>query len=141
VIGGGIGILAGIVVITVIAAAGIGIGATITGGDIVTPIVGTLALGLFALAMAGIGVAIAGVVGTGVAGGAVALIAILKWFVDIIAPALTLPDAVHQLALTAHFGLPMLGQWDVAGIVASLVLAAGGVAVGAWGFRRRDLRG
>jgi hypothetical protein len=36
--------------------------------------------------------------------------------------------------------LPMLGQWDPAGIVASLVLAFGGVSVGAWGFARRDIR-
>jgi hypothetical protein len=35
----------------------------------------------------------------------------------------------------------MLGQWDPVGIVASVVLAVGGVALGAWGFRRRDLRG
>jgi hypothetical protein len=34
----------------------------------------------------------------------------------------------------------MLGQWDGVGIVASLVLAVGGVALGAWGFNRRDLR-
>jgi hypothetical protein len=34
----------------------------------------------------------------------------------------------------------MLGQWDPAGIVASLVLAVGGVLVGAWGFARRDIR-
>jgi hypothetical protein len=35
----------------------------------------------------------------------------------------------------------MLGRWDAAGIVASLVLGVGGVAVGVWGFRRRDLTG
>jgi hypothetical protein len=34
----------------------------------------------------------------------------------------------------------MLGQWDVVGVVASLVLAVGGIAVGAWGFGRRDLQ-
>ena len=44
-----------------------------------------------------------------------------------IVPALKLPDVVHQLALSAHYGLPMLGQWDVAGLVASVVLAVGGV--------------
>jgi hypothetical protein len=35
----------------------------------------------------------------------------------------------------------MLGQWDVVGIVASVVIAVGGVLLGAWGFARRDLRG
>jgi ABC-2 type transport system permease protein len=138
---GGLGAFVGIAVITAIAIAGIAIGATMTGGDIVTPMVGTLALGLFGLAMAGVGVAIAGVFGSGLAGPAVAVLTILTWFVDIIAPALGLPAAVHGLALTAHYGLPMLGQWDAVGIIASLVLAVGGLAVGAWGFQRRDLRG
>jgi hypothetical protein len=35
----------------------------------------------------------------------------------------------------------MLGQWDPVGIVASVLLAVGGIAIGGWGFRRRDLRG
>jgi hypothetical protein len=34
----------------------------------------------------------------------------------------------------------MLGVWDPVGIVASLGLAVGGIAIGAWGFKRRDLR-
>ncbi len=59
--------------------------------------------------------------------------------VAIIGPALKLPEVVQDLALSAHYGLPMVGQWEVAGIVASLVLAIGGVAIGAWGFTRRDL--
>jgi ABC-2 type transport system permease protein len=137
---GGVGILIGIAVIIVLAIAGIGIGASITGGDITTPMAGTIALGLFALAMAGIGAAIGGVFGFGYAAPAAALATILTWFADIIAPALRLPDAVHQLALSAHYGAPMLGHWDPVGIVASLVLGIGGVAVATWGFARRDLR-
>jgi hypothetical protein len=35
----------------------------------------------------------------------------------------------------------MVGQWDLAGVLASLVIAVGGVAIGAWGFARRDLSG
>lgn len=139
-VSGGIGILGGIVVIMVVTVAGIGIGASLTGGDIVTPMVGTLALGLYAAAMAGVGVAVGGVVGTGAAGPAVALLTVITWFDGIIAPALGLPDIVRDLALTTHYGQPMLGVWDPVGIVASVVLAVGGVAVGAWGFQRRDLR-
>src|SRR5205085_6433475 len=63
-VSGGVGILVGIVVLTAIAMVGIGIGATITGGDVLTPMVGTLTLALFAFAMAGVGVAIGGVLGT-----------------------------------------------------------------------------
>jgi len=140
VVAGGLGILLGIVVIIGLAAVGIAIGAMITGGDVVTPVLGTLALGLYAIALAGIGVAVGGLIGTGAAGAAVAILTVLIWFVDIIVPAFGLPDVVHDLALTAHYGLPMLGQWDPVGIVASLVLGIGGVALGAWGFSRRDLR-
>jgi len=140
VVAGGLGVFAGIGVFTLLAIVGIAIGALITGGDIATPITGTLALGLYGIARAGIGVAIAGVFGSGVAGPAVALLTILTWLVDILAPAFKLPDALHQLALTAHYGLPMLGHWDVVGIVASLLLAFGGLAVGAWGVNRRDIR-
>jgi ABC-2 type transport system permease protein len=140
VLSGGVGIVIGIVVVTTIAVVGIGIGATITGGDIVAPMAGTLALGLFAFAMAGVGVAVGGAFRSGYAAPAVALVTILTWFVDIIGPALKLPDAVHQLALTAHYGAPMLGQWDLTGVVASIGIGIGGVALGAWGFQRRDLR-
>jgi hypothetical protein len=139
-VSGGAGILIGLAVVIGLAIAGIGIGASITGGDITTPMAGALVLGLFALAMAGIGVAIGGVFGSGYAAPAAALATILTWFVDTIAPALRVPDVVHQLALSAHYGAPMVGRWDLAGIVASLVLALGGVAIGTWGFGRRDLR-
>ena len=140
VVSGAWGILGGVGVFMAVTVAGIGIGASITGGDIVTPMVGTLSLGLYAVAMAGVGVAIGGVFGTAAAGPAVALLAVITWFDGIIAPALGLPDVVSELALTTHYGQPMLGVWDPAGVWASIVLAVGGVAVGAWGFRRRDLR-
>jgi hypothetical protein len=141
VISGGVAILIGIVVVTAVAALGIAVGAVIAGGDIVQPVVGSLVLALYAAALAGVGVAIGGVFGTGYAAPAVAIITILTWFLDILAPAFKLPDAVHALALTSHYGFTMLGQWDPVGIVASAVLAVGGVLLGAWGFRRRDLRG
>ncbi len=137
---GGVAIMAGIVVVTIIAALGIAVGAVIAGGDIVQPVVGSLVLGLYAAALGGIGVAVGGLFRTSWAGPAVALFAIVTWLIDLLAPAFRLPDFVHQLALTSHYGFTMLGQWDWVGVVASLVLAVGGVALGAWGFRRRDLR-
>ena len=140
-IGGGIAILGQIVVFTVVAAIGIAIGTAMIGGDIAPPVAGTFALGAFAAAFAGIGVAVAGIWRSSWAAPAVAILTIITWFVDTIVPAFKLPDVVHQLALSAHYGLPMLGRWDVAGLVASAVLAVGGVAVAAWAFPRRDLRG
>jgi ABC-2 type transport system permease protein len=141
VVSGGLGVLVGIAVIVVLAAIGIGIGASLTGGDVATPVAGTLVLGLYAVALAGIGIAVGGLVSTGAAAPAVAILTVVIWLIDIIAPPLGLPDAIQQLALTAHYGQPMLGVWDPAGIAASIVLAVGGVAIGAWGFARRDLRG
>jgi ABC-2 type transport system permease protein len=137
---GGIAIVGLIVVFCAIAAIGIAIGTAMIGGDVGQPVVGTFALGAFAAAFAGIGAAIAGVWRSSWAAPAVALLTIGTWFVDAIVPAFKLPDVVHQLALSAHYGLPMLGQWDVAGLIASAVLAVGGLAVGVWGFGRRDLR-
>jgi ABC-2 type transport system permease protein len=140
VVAGGLGVFGGIAVMTLGAVIGIGIGASITGGDIVTPMIGTLTLGLYAIAMAGIGVAVGGAFGAGYAAPVVALVTILTWLLSILGPALGLPDAVRQLALSSHYGLPMLGQWNGVGIAASLVLAGGGLALGAWGMRARDLR-
>jgi putative exporter of polyketide antibiotics len=120
---------------------GIAIGVASSGGDVVTPSIGTLTLGVFAAAMAGVGMAVGGLLRAGLAAPTVALVTVVTWFIQIIGPALKLPDAIQDLALTAHYGLPMVGQWDAAGVVASIVIAVGGVALGAWGFARRDLGG
>jgi hypothetical protein len=36
-------------------------------------------------------------------------------------------------------GQPMIGQWDPVGIVACVVIAVGGILLGAWGMTRRDV--
>jgi ABC-2 type transport system permease protein len=138
---GGAGVLVGVVVLTAVTVVGVALGALIAGGDLATPVVGSLVLGLYAAALGGVGIAIGGIFGASYAGPAVAVIAVVTWFVDVLGPALGLPDVLHQLALTSHYGFTMLGQWDPVGIVASLVLAFGGLVLGAWGFRRRDLKG
>jgi ABC-2 type transport system permease protein len=138
---GGLAIITGVILVTLVAALGIAIGAVIAGGDIVQPVVGSLVLALYGAALGGVGVAIGGLFRASWAGPAVALITIVTWLINLLAPAFKLPDFVHQLALTSHYGFTMLGQWDPVGIVASVVLAVGGVALGAWGFKRRDLRG
>ena len=139
--GGAFALLGSIAVVTGLTMVGIAFGSALVGGDVVTPTIGSAALGLFAIAMAGVGVAVGGVFGTGFAAPAVAILTILVWLADVVVPALKLPDIVHELALTAHYGAPMLGQWDLVGVVASLAIAIGGVIVGTWGFQRRDLRG
>jgi ABC-2 type transport system permease protein len=136
----GAGTLVAIVLIVAMTAIGIAVGAVMTGGDILTPVVGSLVIGLYAAAFAGVGFAIGGVFGAGLAGGAVAVITIASWVIGVIGPALGLPDIVQTVVLSSHYGQPMVGHWDLAGVAASVVLAAGGVLVGAWGFTRRDLR-
>jgi len=134
-------VVAAIAVITVVLGASIGAGVAAVGDDPVQPAAGTLVLALYGAALAGVGAAVAGVFGAWLAAPTVLALAIGTFLVDLLAPALRLPDWVEQLALTAHLGKPMVGSWDGAGIVACLVLAIGGVALAAWGMNRRDVSG
>ena len=138
---GGIGMLANVAVFVALTAAGIGIGVATTGSDVGTPLLGSLVLGLYAAALVGIGHAVGGVLGTRLAATFVVVFVIVTWFIQLLGPLLGLPEFIRQLALTSHFGQPMVGVWDPVGIVAGLVLAIGGVLIGSWGFSRRDLRG
>jgi putative exporter of polyketide antibiotics len=139
VIAGGIGAILAIVVMTVLFAAGVGLGAA--SGDVAAgdPMVGSAALGLYAAAIVGIGVAVGGLWRTSLAAEVAALVVVATYLIDLVAPPLKLPDWVHQLALTAHLGQPMVGNWDPVGIAACLVIAVGGVLLGAWGMTRRDV--
>jgi ABC-2 type transport system permease protein len=136
---GGVGALIAVAASMLIYAVGIGLGAAFAGSDAVTPAVGALVMSLFAAAMVGVGIAIGGVLRTSLAAELVTVVVIATFLVNLLAPALGLPEWFHDLALTAHLGQPMLGMWDIGGIVACLVLAAGGIALGAWGMRRRDV--
>jgi ABC-2 type transport system permease protein len=139
-IAGGIGMLVNVAVFVALTAAGIGIGVATTDSDVLTPLVGALVLGLYASALTGIGLAVGGVFGTRFAPTVSVVFVIVTWFVQFLGPLLDLPDIVRELALTSHFGQPMVGVWDSVGIVASIAIAIGGIAAGAWGFTRRDLR-
>jgi ABC-2 type transport system permease protein len=138
-VSGARGVLVAIVVFVLLTAAGIALGAASAGGDLATPVVGTLVLGLYAAALAGVGFAVAGLFGAGLAAPVVAIVTIVIWLVDFLAPLLGLPEAIRQLTLSSYMGQPMVGIWDWTGIVACIALALGGVAVGAWGMARRDL--
>jgi ABC-2 type transport system permease protein len=137
----GLGVMAGVVIVTVLVGVGIAIGTASAGIDPLTPVVGSLSMGIYAAALAGVGIAIGGLFGAGVAGTAVVAITLLTWLLDFLVPGLGLPDWLHQLALSSHLGQPMLGSWDPVGLGLCLLLAVGGLLVGAWGFARRDLRG
>ena len=138
-IGGGLGAIAAVVIMTAGLALGIGLGAASAGIETGGAMTGTVVLGLYAAALVGIGFAVGGIWRTSLAAEVTAVVVTATFLVDLLAPPLRLPDWFHQLALTAHMGKPMLGDWDPVGIVACLVLALGGVLVGAWGMRRRDI--
>ena len=137
---GGLGLFAAVGVFTLIVMVGIGIGSVVAGGDVTTPIVGTLVIGIYALALCGIGMAVGGLVRTSWAGEVVALLVIVTFLIDLVVPAMRWPDWLHQLALTSHLGHPMVGLWDGPGMALCLALAFGGLALGAWGIARRDVQ-
>jgi ABC-2 type transport system permease protein len=151
VIAGAIAAILAIAVMTVIYAIGIGLGAAAGGVSPDTAMLGTASLGLYAAAVVGIGIAVGGLWRTSLAAELAALVVIATYLVDLLAPPLNWPDWIHQLALTAHFGQPMTGQWDETirllgvvvtfpvGVVACLAIVVVGTALGAWGMARRDV--
>lgn len=139
VIAGAIGALLADVVMTVLFALGTGLGGLSGGVSVGTAMLGSLSLGVFAAAIIGIGIAVGGLWRTSLAAEIAAVVVVLTYLVDLLAPAFKLPDWVHQLALTAHMGQPMVGAWDPVGIVLCLGLALAGTLVGAWGMYRRDI--
>ncbi len=139
VVAGGIAALLAVVVTTVLFAAGVGLGSAAGGLAAGDAMLGCASLGLYAAAIVGIGVAVGGVWRTSIAAEIAALVVVATYLLDLVAPPLNLPDALHQLALTAHFGKPMMGEWDMVGVVACLAIAIGGILLGAWGMARRDV--
>ncbi len=134
-----VAVLLALLVITGLLGGAIAVGVAAGGEDPVRPALGTLVLALYGAALAGIGVAVAGITRAGFAMPVVLAVAIGTFLIDLLAPALRLPDWVGQLALTSHLGEPMVGTWDGAGVVVCLALAIGGILVGAMGMGRRDV--
>jgi ABC-2 type transport system permease protein len=139
-VAGGIGSLVAVGLFVALSAAGIGIGVSTAGEDVITPIAGSLILGVYAAALVGIGVAVGGLFGTRFAAPFVVVFVFVTWFVQFAGGLLKLPDLVMQLALTSHYGQTFVGVWDVGGVAVSAALALAGIAIGAWGVARRDLR-
>lgn len=137
---GGIGMLASIAIFQAISMLGVASGVATTSSDLATPWVGSLILGVYAIALVGIGMAVGGLVRTSLAAPAVVVFVMVTWSVQLLGPLLGLPAIVQDLALTAHFGQTMVGQWDLGGVAAALLIGAAGIALGAFGFMQRDLR-
>jgi ABC-2 type transport system permease protein len=136
----GLGTFGAILLVTVLVAGAAGATALAEGSDPLLPFSGAFVLALYGLAWAGLGLAVGGVVRSSLAVATVVGLTVGTFLVTLFATALDLPDWVAELALTSHYGRPLVGDWDPIGIVASLVLAFGGLLVGAAGFQRRDIR-
>jgi ABC-2 type transport system permease protein len=139
VVAGGAAALLAIATMTVLFAAGVGLGSASGGLASGEAVIGSAALGLYAAAIVGVGFAVGGLWRTSLAAEIAALVVVATYLIDLVAPPLGLPEAIHQLALTAHLGQPMIGQWDGTGVVACIVIAVGGILLGAWGMSRRDV--
>lgn len=137
---GGAGMALDVVVFLVISALGIAAGVATSGSELGTPVTGTLILAIYAFALVGIGILVGGLTRTAWAAPAVVIFLLVTWFIQLLGPLLGLPDIVQDLAMTAHFGQPMVGVWDIPGSVAALAIGVAGIVIGAMGFARRDLR-
>ena len=138
-VAGGIAALLAVAVATLLFALGMGLGGASADVSATDPMLGSAVLGLFAAAVVGVGFAVGGLFRTSVAAEIAALFVVATYLIDLIAPPLGLPDWFHQLALTSHLGQPMVGVWDPAGMIACVVIAVGGIALGTWGMSRRDV--
>ena len=99
---------------------------------------GSAALGLYAAAIVGIGFAVGGLWRTSMAAEIAALFVVATYLIDLLAPPLKPrrgPPACADRTLRAADDRP----WDPVGIVACLVIAVGGILLGAWGMSRRDV--
>ena len=135
----GLGVLTAIGVMTLVVAGFVAAGIAPQGGDVIEPVLGVGVLGLATAAFTGIGFAVGGVVRASLAAGVTAGLVIATFLLDTLGEALDLPDAVLDLSLYRHLGQPMAGVFEPVGIVAAALLALGGLLIGAWGLRRRDL--
>lgn len=135
----GLGVYAAIGVMSLVLAAFVGAGIATQAGEVTAPMLGVGVLGLATAAFAGVGLAVGGLVRASLAAPVAAGLVIATFLLDTLGEALDLPDAVLDLSLYRHLGQPIAGVFEPVGIVAATVLVVGGLLVGAWGLRRRDL--
>jgi ABC-2 type transport system permease protein len=139
VISSGLGVMAAIGVTVLVLGVVVALAVASLGGDVATPVIGIGILGLSAAGFAGIGLAVGGLVRASLAAPVTAGLVIATFLLDTLGAALDLPDVVIDLSIYKHLGQPMVGTYDGVGLATCVVLAAGGLAIGAWGMRRRDL--
>jgi ABC-2 type transport system permease protein len=138
-VAGGMGLYGSLALLTLVVALLTALGAAAAGQDAVTPFVGVWVGGLYAAALVGIALTVLGLGAVELAAAVPAALALGFYVWDVIGSALRLPEELVGLSLTHHLGQPMAGTYDWPGMLLLAALAAGGLLVGGWGLRRRDL--
>jgi putative exporter of polyketide antibiotics len=137
----GLAVMAGIAIVIAIMVAGVLVGASTQAAtrDLGALAIGVSVLGLYAAAIAGIGLAVGGLVRPSLAAPVALILAIGFFLWELIGSIVGLSDELLDLALQRHLGEPILGQFDVPGLAMCAILAVGGIALCAFGMRRRDI--
>jgi putative exporter of polyketide antibiotics len=136
----GIGGYLAVLAMALVIAAFVAFGTLVRGVDPSRPVAGSLVLGLYGMALVGIGLAVGGLFSPRLPGIVVAVYVIGGFLLQFIGTPLDVPEEILDLSLARHVGRPMVGDFDPVGIGIFTVLAVGGLAISAVGFRRRDLR-
>jgi ABC-2 type transport system permease protein len=111
------------------------------GGNAIDPFLGSAVLALYGCAFVGIGLAVIGLGAPRLAAIVAGAVSIASYLLGTLGNALRLPEWLIDLSLSEHIGRPMSGVFDPGGLAVMVLLSAGGLLLGAWAFRRRDLRG
>lgn len=135
----GAGLYASIALLTLVVALVTALGAVQDNSDPTQPFIGMWVVGLYAVALAGVGIALFGLGAGGLAAPVTAALALWFLIFDLVGSSLQLPPDLLSLSLTRHIGQPLAGVYDWPGMSLLTALALGGLLVGAWGMRRRDL--
>lgn len=134
-----LGVLLAVTLATVVLAVIVVVAVALAGGSLQDVIPGIALLGLVAGAFASVGLAAGGLIRSSVAAPVTALFAIGTLVIDLFGPALDLPQAILDLSLIKQLGQPMAGVYEWTGVIAAVALVVAGLAVGSWGFQRRDI--
>jgi putative exporter of polyketide antibiotics len=135
----GMGVMAAVVVLTLVVAVMIAVGTVAVGGEAATPALGVGMLGLYAAALVGVGIAAGGLARANVAAAVAGGLGLANYLLDTIGTGLRLPRSILDLSLSSHLGQPMAGVYDPVGLIACAGLVVGGVALSAVGYARRDI--
>jgi ABC-2 type transport system permease protein len=133
------GVFGSIALFTLAAATVTAMGAAGGGQDGRDAFFGMWVGGLYAATLAGLGLGMLGLGRAGLAGPVTAALAVGFYAFDIFGSILRIPPELASLSLGHHLGLPMLGVYDLPGMLLMAALTVGGVVVGAWGMDGRDL--